>query len=154
MFVTLNICLNVQERLWPGPREPWRAEPGVHPGVGLLALHGGAGLGAVWPLPHSRPHGPVLPPEHTVRRKYLVNWRLTTIFYCFWRCVYKGRDNKLFLYAATNIKKGEKLSHSWTKNLLFTPTKERQKMLRDVFIQCKCLRCLDASEMGTNLRWV
>ena len=76
----------------------------------------------------------------------------STIFFC--RCVYKGRDNKLFLYAATNIKKGEKLCHSWTKNLLFTPTNERQKMLRDVFINCQCLRCLDSSEMGTNLRWV
>ena len=83
---------------------------------------------------------------------YSLNCRSSKIFFC--RCVYKGRDNKLFLYAATNIKKGEKLCHSWTKNLLFTPTNERQKMLRDVFINCQCLRCLDSSEMSTNLRWV
>ena len=81
-----------------------------------------------------------------------LSFNSSMIFFC--RCVYKGRDNKLFLYAATNIKKGEKLCHSWAKNLLFSPTNERQKMLRDLFINCQCLRCLDASEMGTNLRWM
>ena len=110
----------------------------------------GAGDGAAGALPHGGPHDPVLHTEHAVRNNQYSEFQIILLL----RCVYKGRDNKLFLYAATNIKKGEKLSHSWAKNLLFTPTHERQKMLRDIFIQCKCLRCLDSSEKGANLRWV
>ena len=72
------------------------------------------------------------------------------MFHC--RCVYKGRDHKLFLYAATNIRKGEKLFHSWTKNLLETQTIERLKLLREIFLQCRCERCSDPSELGTNIR--
>ena len=68
--------------------------------------------------------------------------------------MFKGRDNKLFLYAATNIVKGEKLCHSWAKNLLYSPTSERQKMLKHIFIQCQCVRCMDSSELGTDLRCI
>merc|ERR1719300_528912 len=70
------------------------------------------------------------------------------------RCVFKGRDNKLFLYAATDIKKGEKLTHSWTKNVLQTNTRERQKLLKNICLNCECQRCSDPTEMGTNARWL
>ena len=72
----------------------------------------------------------------------------------FFRCVFKGRDNKLFLYAATNIKKGEKITHSWTKNVLQTNTRERQKLLKNICLNCECQRCSDPTEMGTNARWL
>ena len=67
------------------------------------------------------------------------------------RCVFKGRDNKLFLYAATDIKKGEKLTHSHLKNLVHTGTVERRKLLREIFIDCCCPRCSDQSETGTHV---
>jgi len=67
------------------------------------------------------------------------------------RCVFKGRDNKLFLYAATDIKKGEKLTHSHLKNLVHTGTVERRRLLRELFIDCCCPRCSDQSEAGTHV---
>ena len=70
------------------------------------------------------------------------------------RCVYKGRDNKLFLYAATEIKKGERLSHSRVRNVCHTPTEERRNVLRQAGILCQCERCLDPTENGTFIRLV
>jgi hypothetical protein len=67
------------------------------------------------------------------------------------RCVFKGRDNKLFLYAATNIKKGEKITHSRLKNLVHTGTIERRRVLKEMFLDCCCPRCSDQSEMGTHM---
>jgi len=67
------------------------------------------------------------------------------------RSVFKGRDNKLFLYAATEIKKGEKITHSRLKNVVHTGTIERRMMLREMFLDCYCPRCSDQSEMGTNV---
>lgn len=68
------------------------------------------------------------------------------------RCVYKGRDNKLFLYAATEIKKGEKLSHSRVRNVCHTATEERRNVLRQAGILCQCERCIDPTENGTFIR--
>ena len=68
------------------------------------------------------------------------------------RCVYKGRDNKLFLYAATDISKGEKLSHSRVRNVCQTPTRERREILRSAGILCHCSRCRDNTENGTFIR--
>ena len=68
------------------------------------------------------------------------------------RCVYKGRDNKLFLYAATEIKKGERLSHSRVRNVCHTATEERRNVLRQAGILCQCERCLDPTENGTFIR--
>ena len=65
------------------------------------------------------------------------------------RCVFKGRDNKLFLYAATGIKKGEKITHRNLKNLVHTGTIERRRVLKEMFLDCYCPRCSDQSEMGT-----
>ena len=68
------------------------------------------------------------------------------------RSVYKGRDNKLFLYAATEIKKGERLSHSRVRNVCHTATEERRNVLRQAGILCQCERCLDPTENGTFIR--
>ena len=70
------------------------------------------------------------------------------------RCVYKGRDNKLFLYAATEIKKGERLSHSRVRNVCHTATEERRNVLRQAGILCQCERCLDPTENGTFIRLI
>eukprot|EP00092_Neocalanus_flemingeri_P005603 GFUD01006035.1.p1 GENE.GFUD01006035.1~~GFUD01006035.1.p1 ORF type:complete len:489 (-),score=162.34 GFUD01006035.1:66-1532(-) len=67
------------------------------------------------------------------------------------RCVFKGRDNKLFLYAATDIKKGEKITHSRLKNLVHTGTIERRRVLKEMFVDCYCPRCSGQSEMGTHV---
>ena len=67
------------------------------------------------------------------------------------RCVTKGKDNKLYIYATVDIKKGEKLTHSYVRNLLHTGTVERRKNLRQRQIVCFCPRCCDPTELGTNI---
>ena len=68
------------------------------------------------------------------------------------RCVYKGRDNKLFLYAATKISKGERLSHSRVRNVCQTGTRDRRTRLGQAGIQCRCALCQDPAESGTFIR--
>ena len=70
------------------------------------------------------------------------------------RCVYKGRDNKLFLYAATDIRKGEKLSHSRVRNVCHTTTEQRRNLLSRAGILCQCERCTDNTENGTFIRFL
>ena len=81
---------------------------------------------------------------------YLVLSYLPSTKYLLCRCVYKGRDNKLFLYAATKISKGERLSHSRVRNVC--ETRDRRSRLLQAGIQCRCALCQDPAESGTFIR--
>jgi len=69
---------------------------------------------------------------------------------CYW---YIDRNSRVVIKAAKSINRGEHLTICYTDVLADTP-KRQTKLLLDLFMTCKCERCLDPTELGSNFNSV
>jgi len=61
----------------------------------------------------------------------------------------KDQFLEVYVRAATKLKKGEHLAISYT-NILWSTQKRREHLKRSKYLWCRCVRCMDPTELDTN----